>query len=484
MIADRPNILFLLFDHQLYYRHGWDGGPSVRRPHFDSLKERGILFNRAYTVAPLCSPSRRSMLTGLYPHRHGEIKNDINVPFGPMDNYLDILSAGGYRCVYYGKWHAGPDTARERGCEGISYPSYGNPYTTPEYGAYLMEHNLPFPEVIAERVFWASNATEGEPYRQTGALCNEHMTGILRTPKETHEAFYLAHLACGKLRELANSRDGKPFHLRVDFWGPHQPYFPTQEYLDMYNQADIPVYGNFRNDLTDKPDTYRLEANAHISKDRQLIRPNPLDWEVWQEILSRAYAHQTLCDEAAGLILDALRETGLDENTLIVWSADHGDALACHGGHFDKGSYMPEEVLRIPMLLSHPGMLPQGETSPRIVSNLDIPATILQAAGLRFGTPVDGRSLFDAADTGKPWDNHTISQTHGHGEDVVGRALLEERYKYVYTSNQTDELYDLTDDPYELSNLAVKPEYGSLRTELRGRLKALCQTLGDGAPCL
>ncbi len=473
----RPNLLFLLFDHQLYYRHGWDGGPVIQRPSFDRLCRDGVLFEQAYSVCPLCGPARRSMLTGLLPSVHGETRNDREMPW-QTDAYLDILARSGYQCSYFGKWHAGPGTAFDHGCDGMNYPSYNNPYTKPEYRAYLDEMGLPFPEVEVEQVFWG-DAKPGDTYRQLGNWCNEHYSGILKTPKETHEAYFLAHLACERLRVIAAGNQDTPFHLRVDFWGPHQPYFPSQDFADLYNPADIPVYGNFADDLSTKPAVYRTEGNLHISENTQLITPNPLPWPVWQQVLARAYAQQTLCDAAAGMILDTLRETGLDQNTLIVWTADHGDALACHGGHFDKRSYMPEEVLRVPMLLSWPGKLPGGAKSTRIASNLDVPTTLLNAAGLQFETPVQGRNLLKAADPSAPWDNCTVCQTHGHGENVIGRALITGHTKYIHTAGQLPELYDLSTDPYELTNLALSPEFDALRQEMHEKLIVYCRKTQD-----
>ena len=205
-MSKRPNIVFILNDHQTYYRHGWDGGPRVQRPQFDRLARRGVEFSRAYTACPLCGPARRTMLTGVFPHNHGEIKNDTNHPFD-REVYLDLLASAGYRCWYYGKWHAGSGTALEHGCQGFSYPSYNNPYTKPEYKDYLKRRGLPEPEILIERSFWGpviggkpNLMRAGERYRQDRAWCNEHASGLMLTPDDTHEAFFLANLACERLK--------------------------------------------------------------------------------------------------------------------------------------------------------------------------------------------------------------------------------------------------------------------------------------------
>ncbi|MGD8240211.1 MAG: sulfatase-like hydrolase/transferase [Armatimonadota bacterium] len=477
-MSDRPNIAFLLNDHQVYYRHGWDDGPNIQRPHFDRLAAGGVVFDRAYAACPLCGPARRTMLTGLYPHTHGELKNDSNHPFD-RETYLDILADGGYRSYYYGKWHAGEGTAYDHGCEGFSYPSYNNPYTKPEYREYLAAGGLPEHEVLIERNFWPPVGRDGRPspmqagerYKCEGSWCNEHASGLTVTPTETHEAFFLADLACGRLQDLAASASHQPWALRVDFWGPHQPYFPTREFADLYSAEDIPEYPSFRDDLSTKPEIYRSEGNHPISEDGKLISPNPLPWPEWQKVLARAYAHVTMVDAAGGMILDALDELGLADNTLVLWTTDHGDALACHGGHFDKRSYMPEEMIRIPMAMRWPGRVAPGRVSQSLVSNLDVAPTILDAAGLGFADEVDGASLVPlGTDANADWREDVVCETHGHGEEHLGRAVVADRYKYVANKGQMDELYDLAEDPYEMVNLIADPACGDVLSDMQQRL--------------
>jgi arylsulfatase A-like enzyme len=482
----RPNVLFLLNDHQAYYRHGWDSGPKIQRPHFERLASEGIVFERAYTACPLCGPARRTMLTGLLPHSHGEIKNDMNAPY-THELYLDTLAAIGYRNYYYGKWHAGPGTAYDHHCEGFSYPSYNNPYTKPEYKAYLERNGLPEPEILIERSFdpWKEGLREGERYRQQAAWCNEHASGIMVTPKETHEAFFLASLACDRLRTLAESKDDQPFALRVDFWGPHQPYFPTQEFADLYNPEDIPEYGNFGDDLRNKPEIYRSEANLPLNKDGRIIVPNPLPWSEWQKVLARCYAQITLVDAAGGMILDTLDELGFANNALVVWTTDHGDALACHGGHFDKRSYMPEEMVRIPLAIRYAGYIAPGQRSDRLVSNIDLAATLLDAAGTGFQDDVHGRSLLPlCTGQGTRWRDDLVCETHGHGEDHIGRLVVTEQYKYVANQGQMNELYDLENDPYELVNLVNHPAYRDMLLDMKSRLSEWQHKTRDDATAL
>jgi arylsulfatase A-like enzyme len=303
------------------------------------------------------------------------------------------------------------------------------------------------------------------------------------TPDDTHEAFFLANLACERLEQLASSRDKRPFALRVDFWGPHQPYFPTQRFADIYRPEEIPEYGNFRDDLSGKPEIYRSEGNEPLHEKGKLRVPNPLPWSEWQKVAARAYAQITLVDEAGGRILDALDRLGLAENTLVLWTTDHGDGLACHGGHFDKRSYMPEEMVRVPLALRFPGRIAAGQKTDALASNIDLAPTFLDAAGLAFEAPADGRSLLPlAAGSGRGWREDLVCETHGHMEEHIGRLVVTGRWKYVANRGQLDELYDLEKDPYELRNLAGDAGHAAVVRDMKARLASWRAKSGDTAP--
>lgn len=476
-----PNILLITTDHQTYYRHGWDAGPLPQRPNFDRLASQGVRFTHAYTACPLCMPVRRTMLTGVFPHRHRLLHNDENQLPAPYAFYFQALAMQGYRNFCFGKWHAGPPgSARDHGCEGFSYPSFGNPYATSEYRDYIQRRGLPTAEHYIESVFgrWRARVQSGDRHR--GADGWPDAFGLTLTPRETHAAFFLASLASDQLRQLADNR--QPFSLRVDFWGPHHPHFPTREFADMYDPATIPEYGSFRDDLAGKPDVYRTNHWAPLGQDGRLIHPSALPWSDWQKLIARAYANITMIDAASGLILDTLDELGLTDNTLVVWTADHGDALASHGGQFDKGSYLTEEVLRIPLAVRWPARIPAGQTSEHLVSLIDLAPTFLDAARARCEHQTDGTSFLPlCSGTAGAWRADLMCEIHGYGDDVVARALITDRYKYVTTSGQRHELYDLRDDPYELTNLIDDPGSASVRDELRHRLAEWRQRTGDKA---
>ena len=481
-MSKRPNIVFIQNDHQAYYHWDWDPEHRPMRPNFEKLASEGAKFTDAYCASPLCGPTRRTMLTGLFAHTHGQHHNYTDPPYD-HEVYLDTLTEAGYQNYYFGKWHAGPGAAGEHGCEGFSYTDYGNPYITKEYKEYLEKNNLPEAVHRIEKCFWVAGISDrgdwdgmepGADYKCDAFWCGEHAIGVTTTPKETHESFFLASLACEKLEEIAKSGDDRPFSLRVDFWGPHQPHFPTQEFLDMYPDFHIPKYGNHEDMLEGKPDTYRRERNVPLGKDDTLIQPSAMAWEDWEVLIRHCFAHETMIDAAGGMILDKLRELGLDKNTMIIWTTDHGDGLACHGGHFDKGSYLCEETLRIPFAMKWDGVIEAGQVRDELISTVDFPVTLLDAAGLSYTkNEVHGQSLLPLVkgETNE-WREDLMIETmgHGYGDDAWGRAVRYRNWKYIDTREDIEELYDLENDVFELHNLAQNPEYAEILEDMRNRL--------------
>lgn len=471
----KPDILWIVTDHHAYYGH-----EGVKRPNFDRLGAEGVLFERAYCSTPLCCPSRKSMVTGLYACHHGQINNGEGIVKAGEEkqNYLQALAEAGYENYYFGKWHAGSGSPGDFGAEGISYPGYSHPYHQPEYLEYIAENHLPAAQMLVEKNMceqgWIDDAAEGQVYSFTHDMLNEVLAGVLTGPRESHEAYYYADAAVRQLERISAERQrGKtvPFSMRIDIYGPHQPYHPTLEYADLYPPESIPVYPNYHDSLEGKPQAYRFETGRGISEKKRLKRPGSWTWEDWQLILSRCYGQITLIDDAVGRVLDRLEELGMAENTLVLWTSDHGDAVACHGGHTDKQAYMPEEVMRIPLAVRYPGVIPAGTISRKLVSNVDMAPSVLDAAGGQFSHPADGKSLltlFREKDAG--WRDAVYAETYGHAYPCQGKMIACQRYKYIWNQGDMEELYDLEEDPYELCNLAGEDSFRQVVQEMRERM--------------
>jgi arylsulfatase A-like enzyme len=470
---EHPNILLVITDHQAFYGHDRPGEYDCKWPRFERFASEGVRFDRAYSVCPLCTPARSSMMTGVYPSRHGLVRN---TEVRRADNLTDFrsgqplyshsLSRAGYRNAYVGKWHCGHERLPiDYGIEGWSLPDYGKVYMSDAYRAYAdrlgagdararVENNLNEPA-------WEGTTQvlhDPSPWRFMNG------SGILEGPTEAHEEQFVAHLSVEKLRELAAG--SQPWSLVASFWGPHQPYYPSQEFADKVDPAGIPMYPSFRDDLDGRPLRHLMHRDFHHAGAKRWR-----DWSTWQEILARCYAQALQLDAAIGSLLDALGALGQADNTLVIWCADHGDAVASHGGLWDKASTLTEEVVRVPMAVRWPARFAPGRRTDALVSNMDVTATMLAAADATPCEPVDSRSLLPLAEGDNPdWPDQFIVEHNGHGEDILQRMIVTERYKYVAALYDDDEMYDLVEDPFEMHNLINSPDHRDVKQDLRQQI--------------
>jgi len=480
----RPNILFIITDHHAFFAHSRPGEFELRLSAFESFGAQGVSFDRAYSVCPLCTPARASMMTGVYPSAHGLRWNTEGtwMPGNITDFrsgqllYSHHLSRAGYRNAYVGKWHCGHERLPvDFGIEGWGLPDYGKVYMSDAYRDYAAERGLGDARALVEhnrnRPDW-----EGQTLRLHHPSPWRFMngSGVLEGPPEAHEEFFVAHLAIEKMKELTVG--DQPWSLVASFWGPHQPYYPTEPFASMIDPASIPEYPTFHDDYEGKP------VRHHIFRD--LVHGGTglwPEWATWQEVLARCYGQQLQLDAAIGRVLAALDETGAAENTLVIWCADHGDAVASHGGLWDKASTFIEEVARVPMAIRWPAVIQGSLRTDRLVSNMDVTATMLDAAGVAVPDGMHSRSLLPLCDdpTGAEWPDHVICEHNGHGDDVLQRIIVRGRHKYVAALFDGDELYDLETDPYEMHNLVNDPGMRDVCGDLRERLADHIEATGD-----
>lgn len=473
-MTTQPNLLFIVPDHQAFYGHDRPDEFEYKWPRYEEFAAQGVRFDRAYSVCPLCSPARSSMMSGVYPSRHGLRWNtEVAHSFNQADFrsgqllYSHYLAQAGYRNAYVGKWHCGSERLPiDYGIEGWSLPDYGKIYMSDAYRRYADERGLGEARVQVEY-----NLNHPEWNGQTVTLHDPspwtfmNGSGVLEGPPEAHEEQFVAHLAVEKLRELAAT--SQPFSLVASFWGPHQAYYPSEPYAGMVDPASIPEYPSFQDDLNGRP--LRHLAHREISHRSAATWP---EWSTWQQILARCYEQGYQTDAAVGQILDELDELGLAENTMVIWCADHGDAVASHGGLWDKASTCIEEVMRVPLAIRWPERFGGGHRSQERISNMDVTATLLDAAGVTVPNEMDSRSLLPLCERPESaeWPEHLVCEHHGHGHIIPQRMIVNERYKYVAALFDGDELYDFEADPYEMNNLIDDPAYAAVREDLRERV--------------
>jgi arylsulfatase A-like enzyme len=487
--ARRPNVLVIVTDHHAFYGHDGSSGRSdgsFAMPTFAAFADDGVRFDRAYCVSPICTPARASMWTGQYPSSHGLRWNTDGVDPGRRSEfrpgqrlYSHHLAEAGYRNAFVGKWHCGSQRLPvDYGIEGWSLPDYGNLYDSPEYRAHARRYGVAEPTA---RIEYAPRHPEWEgrtmAVHDTSPWTYMDLAGVLDGPPEVHEAQFVATTAAAKLRELtaAARRTGQPWSLVASFWGPHHPYLPSEPFASMVDPAAIPPYPSF----TDGYGGNR-PMRSFLQRDlRHGTAQRWPDWSDWQRILARVRGQTLQTDAAIAGLLDLLSAEGVADDTLVVWTADHGDLVASHGGLWDKGSTYGEEVARVPLALRWPGGFAGGRRSTVPVTNMDLTATVLAAAGVTPPAGMHSRSLLDECRGTGNLPDHVVTEHHGHGEDLLLRAVLTGRYKYVAAVYDGDELYDLDADPYELRNLADEPEHAPTARRLRGLLVDHLDRIGD-----
>ncbi|MGC9349321.1 MAG: sulfatase-like hydrolase/transferase [Anaerolineae bacterium] len=462
---ERPNILLVFTDQNKLSAIGSYGDTPCQTPNLDRLAQTSTRFETAYTTCPVCSPARGTIMTGLYPHAHGICSNVHNLGSSvhELADRPELLSrrlqSAGYRCGYSGKWHLGtdqetifgganhPTLPRDVGFEGQQFPGHGGGgFRYPEYQAYLREHG------------YEHKVTQVDDRDVRVASYS-----VLEGPTASTVPYFLAEHTIELIDGFAAS--GDPFFIWHNFWGPHGPYFAPREFYELYRDVEMPEWPN-----------YRWPARA-INRPHQVkIHPQAesLTWDDWAEGIRHYYAFMTLIDQQIGRILAHLDATGLRDNTIIIFTADHGETLGTHGGLTDKGWHHFEEIQRIPMVIWLPEHLRQeGVGAGRVVSQwaslADVYPTILDYAGADLDADRHGRSLRPLLeDQPVDWRERIFVEFNGVNSLATSMVSVREGdLKYGWNCSNHDELYDLARDPYEINNLIDDPAYTGAVRHLR-----------------
>jgi arylsulfatase A-like enzyme len=460
MSARRPNILFLLDDQHRFDAVGCNGAPICRTPAIDGLATRGTRFSRAFTPISLCTPARASLMTGLYPHNHGQLANLGNFN-GVFDlqvlrhaSWPRLLSQAGYRCAYIGKWHL---------------PKSGDPC----WGFETWRTSHDYLRELAGRGVDANYAQEVQRLEWGG---DAPFCGRAMLPAEDKEEAWCADQAMEWLDRYAQDAreyagDGgpgaatvPPFALVVSFHGPHFPYAVPAPYDTLYDPASVTRWPNFDESFAGKP----------TIQQREQLRWNAshLTWPDWQRVTAHYWGYCTFIDDQFGRLLAKLKALGLDDDTLVVYTTDHGDMLGSHR-LFNKGPYMYDETYHVPLVVRWPGHAQAGATCGSFVSTVDLMPTLLAAAGLPLPERIDSRSLVPLLAGAAPeaWPDDVYAEFHGYESCLFTQRMVRTRsWKYVYNPCAEDELYDMASDPGELRNLAGYLGYKHVLRRMKARL--------------
>ncbi len=450
MNTARPNILVLMTDQQRFDAMGCAGNSRIHTPNLDRLAARGVYFRNACTPTPICVAARYSFLTGhrLSVHRWSH-NQAIERPVPELPTIMTQLGVAGYHTQGVGKMHF---RGRYHGFFDLKSLEGGVRYRIDDdYLMYLKSQGVRtrYPRGLRDLLYY-------QP--QTTGLPANHST----TAWTTRESVSFLH-------EHTRNRPGMPFFLWTSWIAPHPPFCPSEPYDTMYDPAKMDLPVNRERPLATIPSTggrARLDG-AHLDDDR--IR----------RIRALYYGLVTQVDEGVGEILDALDELGLADNTVIIFTSDHGDMLGDHGCSQKNVPY--EASARIPMLLYWPDRTEAGRVCDDLVGLEDFLPTVLDELGLSYapGAPVlPGKSLLgrDGGGLAEPRDGYMIDYHHGPQRWIACRTA---HHKYCWWARGGyRELYDLRDDPGELENVIDRqPE---LATELHERLRRWEQEYGLG----
>jgi arylsulfatase A-like enzyme len=459
----KPNILWIGLDQIRFDTIGFNGNRYCRTPNIDRLAENGVSFSSAYTPCSLCTPARASMLTGLYAFKHGMGTNcDMYHVLAPeLKDPAELLhrhfAESGYRCGYAGKWHIGAEKGPgEYGFEGMNLPGYGNIQQDGGFKAYLEKNNLsydPVPEIFLN------------PDNQT--LIGGRWGG----PRESTPAHYLSDFTMRMIESFG--RDDSPFFVTCQFWGPHGPHMPSHEYYGLHKRESLPVWPNFGDNLDGKPVRVKRERD-------NFYHDYPGEWEKAREILGLYYDCTAMIDYEIGRLVDFIQTSGVDDNTIIVLSADHGDMTASHGGLMDKG-LLYEEAHHIPLIFYWNGRW-TGGVRDDLSMNMDIMPTLMDLCGIEIPVDLDGITLApairDVPERGKR--ESVLFEFHGLRFLYSQRAIVtDDRWKYIFTPGDNDEVYNLNDDPAELHNLIDDPAHSEKINSLKDRIRESMIAAGD-----
>lgn len=442
------NIVFILSDDHRYDALGFMGHPFLETPHLDSLARQGVHAKNAFVTTSLCSPSRASILTGLYAHRHRVVDN--NNPVSPsLVFFSEYLQRAGYATGFFGKWHmGGEDDSPQRGWDRwVSFRGQGFYLPPPR--------NAPGLNVDGRRV------------PQKGYITDE--------------------LTDYALAWLDERKSDAPFLLYLSHKGVHAQHIPAERHKDRYKDRPFPFpssYANTTENYAGKPMWVKNQRNSWHGVDFAFHTVFDLG------AYYRSYCETLLAvDDSVGRVLAWLKQHGLLDSTLVVYMGDNGFQFGEHGLIDKRTAY--EESMRVPLLLQCPELFKGGTVLTPTVANIDIAPTLLEAAGLVAPAHLDGKSFLPLArGESMPWRDYLLYEYYwerNYPMTPTIHALRGDRYKYIrYTGLwDTDELYDLSVDPREMKNLIREPAHAALVQTLNRRLfQILASTDGMQIPLL
>ncbi len=450
---ERPNIIFIMSDDHASTALGSYGNKYAVSPNIDEIAKQGIRFTNAFVISSLCTPSRAAVISGKYSAVNG-VRRIGDVFNGDQETFPKMLQGAGYNTALFGKWHL---TSQPTGFDKYSVVQDQGDFFDPRF---------------------FSNGQKWEEKRKTGGtVVPGYFTEII-----TDQA----------IAWLKAQKSNKPFAMLVHHKAPHEPYEFPEKYSQLFAKTEFDLPTSY-NDTFSGKNTWLANGKQATSKLEYMIPkkisegtvpiPKPADIKigteeykrlVFQGVLKGYYRLGASLDDNIGRLLKYLKESGLSDNTIIVYTSDNGWFLGEHG--LRNKMWMYEEALRVPLLISYPGHIKVNQVNNSLVSSLDFAPTFLDYAGVKIPDGLQGKSLKPILEgkKGENWRTAFFYHYYDQFEVPEHVGLRTQNYKLIKFSDSLSteyELYDLKNDPAEMSNKYNDPKYSKMQRSLTKQLE-------------
>ncbi len=506
-----PSFLFLITDQHRPDHTGFGGSGIVKTPNLDALASRSMRFDRAHVANPICMPNRSTILTGRQPSVHGTRYNGIPLDWG-SETFVRVLRDQGFRTASIGKSHlqnmgqAADLISRffpsERDARRSEWPKGWDAYEDGErhrhervempadfYGFEHVDLTVNHSDLCSGHYYqWlleqgvdpTALQGPGQAKQRYEDWWQVYQTAI---PEELYPTSYVTDQSIRWLEEQEGA--DQPFFLWCSYPDPHHPFTPPGRFYEMYDPDAMPVPETFADPHTDSMDFYRYRLKFRGSQ-RAFVDPfAPTEAQV-RHAMAAEFGMISMIDEGVGRILACLERTGRAEDTVIVFTSDHGDMFGDHGMMLKAGMHY-EGCTRVPLLIHRPGG--QAGVCSELAGSLDLAQTLLELAGCEAYHGMQGHSLVPLLEGGDGVrddlvvEEDEIFDMARLGQPLRMRTLITRDARLtLYRGSDHGELFDLARDPHEMDNLFAKPEGRSLRAELSERLARRLMETADSAP--
>ena len=416
--ARRPSVLVILPDQWRGQDLGCMGNAEVRTPHLDRLASQGVLFRNTFANTPVCCPARANILTGKYAHKNGMVANDLRLRESET-TIAEILATQGYRTGFIGKWHLDG---------GPRQPGFVPPGPRRQGFEY-----------------WAASECDHRHFRPTYFRDDD---------RPITEDRFEPEVWTDRAVEFLKQAGDDPFFLIVSMGPPHDPYGAPEAFMKLYDPARLTMRPNWSEGV---PGSGRKQVAAY-------------------------YAAMTAVDEQVGRLMKALDDAGRAEDTIVLFTSDHGDMLGSHGQRLKRKPW--EESIRVPGIVRFPAKIKPGRSTEALLTHVDLAPTLLSLCGLTVPGEMQGSDLSGVmlGTTDRGPDSAFFQIFVPFGGDTTPRpwrGVRTDRHMYARTQEGPWLLYDLEHDPFEMKNLALDPAHAALRDRMDARLAGWMEKTGD-----